>query len=603
LHGIRASKAEKTGRVNLFYRLEELAQSPQTAARPFLVIPKDDADPEAQTEWTYAEAYEMVLKYARWLKEAHGVKTKEIIAMDFKNNPPFIWMWFALWSIGAIPAFINSNLRDAAFIHCVKISTTRLLILDPELVDVLSDEVIQQFQPDSKGKAVETVVLDSAVQRLIASQTPYRAPDEDRSGVLISSTAILIYTSGTTGLPKAANVAWSKPFSGLSFFPRLLGMTMEDRYYTSMPLYHSSGSFLGVCQVLGPGATIIVGPRFSPRTHMKWISETGATMVQYIGEMCRYMVSSPPTPWDRKHNLRLAFGNGLRPDVWQRFKDRFGIQTIVEFYGATEAPGVSFIYSNNSYLQGAIGRSGLIARVLSGSNSVLLKHDHETDEPYRNPKTGFCELVDTNVPGELCYWLDPANIADKYVGYLGNTKATDSKIIRDVLKKGDVYYRSGDLQRLDEDGRWWFVDRIGDTYRWKGENVSTAEVSEALGTHPALAEANVYGVSLPNHDGRAGCGAISLAEGVRFDEALGTELAAHFRSRLPKYAVPVFLRLLKEIEVTGTLKHQKVALRNQGVDPDKLGADEVYWLAPGSDRYQPFTRRDWQRVVGGEAKL
>ena len=460
-HGIFLGRLEKQDRINVFYRFEELAKNPAQAGKVFLVVPKDANDPNAQTEWTYHEAYELTLKYARWLKETHGVRKEEIIAVDFKNKPQFVWLWFALWSLGAIPAFLNSNLRDNAFIHCAKVSTTRLLIIDPEITDALTEEAVTAFKPDGKGKAVDTVVLDTQIEATIASLTPYRAPDSERSGATRASTSLLIYTSGTTGLPKAANVAWTKPLSGAYFFPKLLGMKADDRYYTAMPLYHSSASVLGLCQVLGPGSTMIVAQKFSPRTQMKQVTETGATIMQYIGEMCRYMISSPNTPYDKAHKVRLAFGNGMRPDVWQRFKDRFDIGTIVEFYGATEGPGASFVFSNNGFLRGAIGKSGLLARTFFGGNQAILKHDHETDMPYRDPKTGFCEKVETNTPGELCYWLDPENVNDKFQGYLGNDKASGSKIIRNVFKKGDAYYRSGDLQRRDSDGRWWFVDRIG----------------------------------------------------------------------------------------------------------------------------------------------
>lgn len=601
--GIRNAGLEKRDRINAFYRFEELALSPQIANRPFLIVPQDDEQPNARTEWTYAESYETILKYARWLKEDLGVRKEEIIAMDFKNKPHFIWIWFALWSLGAMPAFLNTNLRDNAFIHCVKVSTTRLLVLDPELREALTDEARAQFAPDEKGRAIETVVLDTDVEARIHTLTPYRAPDAERSGAKAAGPSILIYTSGTTGLPKAANVSWSKPHSGMWFFPRILEMKPEDRYFTAMPLYHSSASLLGVCQALGPGASIIIAPKFSPRTQMKIAAETKATIMQYIGEMSRYMVTSPPSSYDKAHNIRLAFGNGMRPDVWQKFKDRFNIPTVCEFYGATEGPGASFVYSRNEFYTGAIGRSGGLSRLLFGGNQVLIKHDHETDTPYRDPKTTFCVQVATNEPGELIYPLDPANIDEKFQGYYGNDKASSSKIFRDVFAKGDAYYRSGDLQRRDADGRWWFVDRIGDTYRWKGENVSTAEVAEALGSHPALLEANVYGIELPNHDGRAGCAAVALAEGKALEGALGAELAAHVRKRLPRYAVPLFLRVTKEFEVTGTMKHQKVGLRNQGVDPGKTGEDEMFWLPPGGDRYVRFGKGDWERISGGSAKL
>jgi len=391
--------------------------------------------------------------------------------------------------------------------------------------------------------------------------------------------------------------------AGINFFPKLLDMKPTDRYFTAMPLYHSSASVLGVCQALGAGCAIVVAPKFSPRTYMKMVCETQATIIQYIGEACRYLLSAPPGPYDRAHKVRVAFGNGMRPDVWQRFKDRFAIPDVCEFYGATEGPGASFVYERNGFLRGAIGRSGSVIQGLFGGLSVLVKHDHNTDMPFRDPKTNFCIKSPRNETGELLSQLDPSGIADKFQGYLGNDKASGSKILYDVFKKGDAYYRTGDLQRLDSDGRWWFIDRIGDTFRWKSENVSTAEVSEALGSHPAIREANVYGVQLPHHDGRAGCAALGLVEGKVLDAGMRQELAALARKRLPRYAVPLFLRVMHDVEVTGTLKHQKVVLRNEGVDPAKMGDDELFWLPPGAESYEPFGKKEWARVEGGSAKL
>ncbi|WPG98107.1 fatty acid transporter protein-like protein [Acrodontium crateriforme] len=596
-------KLEKQDRVTLFYRFEELALDPTSAKRSFLVVPANSLPPGAQTEWTYAEAYEIVLKYANWLKDVYGVQKNEIVAIDFTNKPTFIWLWFALWALGAKPAFINSNLRSKAFTHCVRVSTSRLLIIDRDIKEVLDDETIPGLGPDEKGRAVETIVLENEDD--ILSYSPYRPPDSARSGILLKNTAILIYTSGTTGLPKAANVPWHRIASSQTFWWKFLGLKSADRYFTSMPLYHSSASVLGVCQTLGAGCTIVIAPKFSTRTCMQQIKDTDATVFQYIGEMCRYLVTSPPSPADKGHKLRLAFGNGLRPDVWQRFKDRFDIPTVVEFYGATEAPSASFVHSRNAFLRGAIGYSGSLSRLVFGGASALLIHDSSTDMPARDPQTNLCSIAPVGTIGELVYALDPAAIDEKYAGYHGNEKASDSKILRDVLKKGDVFYRSGDLQRRDTDGRVWFIDRVGDTFRWKSENVSTAEVSTALCSHLDVREANVYGVELPNHDGRAGCAALTLAgNATSLSPALCAELAQTARKNLPKYAVPIFLRVpSRELDVTGTFKHQKVELRQAGVDPSKTGEDKMYWLRPGSDAYEEFGQREWKRIEGGEAKL
>lgn len=601
---VNSLRAEKRDRVNLFYVLEAHATNPKTAFRTFLVIPRDSKLVSRQTEWTYSEAYETVLKYAAWLKDAYRISKDEIVAMDFTNRPEFIFVWFALWSLGAKPAFINTNLRGKAFVHCVRTANSRLVFIDPEIQEILDEETRHDLETlDEKGRAIESVILTADTQRTILAGQAYRAPDEARSGAKVKDTGILIYTSGTTGLPKAANVTWSKPAIGGGFVAQWLDLKPSDRFLTAMPLYHTSASVLGLCVALTACVPLIMLPKFSPRTFMQQAAETKATTIQYVGEMCRYLVSSPPSVYDKSHSVRLAFGNGLRPDVWQKFKDRFNIPTIAEFYGATEAPTASWNISHNDFTRGAIGQSGLLMRLLFSPTQAFVRHDHDTDAPFRDPRTSFCTQCAVNEPGEMIMKLDPANIADKFQGYHGNSKANSGKILRNVFAKDDAWYRSGDLLRRDSEGRTWFVDRIGDTFRWKGENVSTAEVSESLGRHPALREANVYGVSLPGHDGRAGCAAIVLADGKTLDAGLASDLAAHARKTLPRYAVPIFLRLVQGFEVTGTMKQTKNVLRNEGVDPANMGGDKIFWLPPAGEAYVEFTKRDWEHMAGGSVKL
>lgn len=504
-----------------------------------------------------------------------------------------------------MPAFINTNLRGKGFVHCVRISSARLVLVDEEIAgEILDEEVRTELAPVGTGRAVDTVLLDQIAAEEVRAQTPTRAPDEARSGAKLSSAGQLIYTSGTTGLPKAANVSWGKCILGGGFTARLLNLKPEDRFLTAMPLYHSSASTLGTIAVLSAGCSLVLGAKFSPRTFMQHAAETRATTMQYVGEMCRYLLSAPSSPYDRQHTIRAAFGNGMRPDVWQSFKDRFDIPTVAEFYGATEGPGAHFNLSNNSFTRGVIGRGGPMIKLLLGSQSALIRNDVETNEPVRDVRTHFCVPSSTNEPGEAIYKLDPAQIEEKFQGYFGNEKATSSKVMRDVFTKGDAWYRTGDLLRRDDDGRWWFVDRIGDTFRWKGENVSTNEVSEALGSHPAVREANVYGVQLPGHDGRAGCAALILeVEASTLDDTLAFELARQVRQKLPRYAIPVFLRMAKALEMTGTMKQTKVALRNEGVEPAKMGEDQVFWLPSSSDRYVRFGEQEWKGLTGGQAKL
>jgi acyl-CoA synthetase (AMP-forming)/AMP-acid ligase II len=594
----------KNDRVNLFYELEKHALDAKTRDRSFLAIPphvpKDVSTPAdlkglQATELSYKQVYETVLKFAAWLKQEHGVSKGDMVAIDFTNKPQFVYLWFALFSLGAKAAFINTNLRGKALLHCVKACEAKLFIMDPAIEEALTDEVRQEL-----GDSVRPVVLDPVTEGLIVAAKGLRVPDEERGGNQMTDTAVLIFTSGTTGLPKPAVVPWKKFLLSSRTVSNWLGVKSTDRYYTAMPLYHSSATILNISVVLHAGATTILSHHFSPKTFFASATASNATMMQYIGEMCRYLLSTPPSPFDQSHTIRLAFGNGLRPDVWQNFKERFNILEIAEFYSATEAVGGTFIKSKNNFGLGAVGRAGTTLQTLMGSQTAIVKHDVDTGEPYRNASS-LCERVTTGESGEYINALDPNNIRDKYVGYHNNKKASDSKILRDVFKKGDAWYRSGDLLRKDSQGRLFFVDRIGDTYRWKSENVSTNEVAEALSTSQHVDEINVYGVALPNHDGRAGCAAVMLKSTP--SAQILKEIAQHAREKMPKFAIPLFLRVVKEFEVTGTAKYTKHGLREQGVDPSKVGEDGLFWLPVGAEAYQKFGKRDWDGVVGGGVKL
>jgi acyl-CoA synthetase (AMP-forming)/AMP-acid ligase II len=295
---------------------------------------------------------------------------------------------------------------------------------------------------------------------------------------------------------------------------------------------------------------------------------------------------------DQKNDVRIAFGNGLRPDVWNRFKERFGIESIAEFYAATEGSAVALNFSRNDFSKGAIGRNGSIGTLLTNNSNVIVELDWETETPWRDSKTGLCKKVPMGQPGEMLFKLDEKDIEKGFQGYFNNKKSTEGKIMRDVLVKGDAYFRTGDVISRDAQGRTYFNDRIGDTFRWKSENVSTNEVSEALGHHPHVQEANVYGVELPHHDGRAGCVAIVLSE--QPSERLLADLAEHVQRRLPRFAVPLFLRLPKDMHITGTNKQQKHIVRAQGVDPAKTGEDELFWLRNGT--YVKFGKKDVRKL-------
>lgn len=380
-----------------------------------------------------------------------------------------------------------------------------------------------------------------------------------------------------------------------------------------MPLYHSSGAILCASSAILSGATISLGAKFSTRTFWAEVRKFDATIIQYVGETLRYLLAAPPAidpntgeNLDKRHRVRVALGNGLRPDVWNKFKDRFGIDAIAEFYGATEGTFATWNLSRNDFAMGAVGRNGWFYSLLIGSGTALVDVDFTTDLPYRDPKNhGFCRRTKPGEPGEFLFQLPEGDDVEKrFQGYYGDQAATEKKILRNVFKKGDAWFRTGDVMRWDSEGRIYFHDRIGDTFRWKSENVSTAEVSQALGMHPRVQEANVYGVQLPHHDGRAGCAALVLSSpGTAVGEETLHSLAQHVAQTLPRYAAPVFLRITKpgKMQTTGTNKQQKHDLRAEGVDPDKVGDDELYWLQGG--RYVPFTKRDWNSLNGGKVKL
>ncbi|KAJ4990378.1 long-chain fatty acid [Stagonosporopsis vannaccii] len=619
-------RAERRDQLNVFYELEALAQGPR-ADHPWIIF-------HGET-WTYKQAYDTVLRYGTWLT-SKGVQSGEIVAMDFVNSETFIWIWFGLWSIGAKPAFINYNLTGKSLIHTIKTSTARLVLVDEESKGNFSGAIMAEhgFMPtseaaaDSRGahydfemdqsevprsvksqaltevqqqgitatpqkKNLEIVFFDKQLQDSILMLQPIRQPDSSRANQKRNSMAMLIYTSGTTGLPKPAVMAWAKCNGGAKYVSSWLNIK-DDVLYTSMPLYHSSASVLGVCAVLRAGGTICLSSKFSHKTFWPEVRASKATVIHYVGETCRYLLSAPPSALDRAHHVRAAFGNGLRPDVWEPFKERFGIRTIYEFYAATEAPGGMWNRSDNTFSSGAIGRNGTLATLLLGGGMCVVRTDPNADgaQPLRSKDSGLCQVCDWNEPGELLYQLDPTNIELRFQGYFGNDKATSSKIVRNVKKFGDAYFRSGDLVRWDKEGRWWFVDRIGDTFRWKSENVSTAEVADAVGRHAAIDEAAVYGVQVPGHDGRAGCAAVvlnasALSTSANAEKSTAVKgevlesLAAHVTKELPAFARPIWIRVTKQLQTTGTNKQQKHVLQKDGIDPHAVqqAGDALYWLS------------------------
>lgn len=592
---IRTRVRERKDRLSLFYILEERAHDKKYADKTYLIF--------EGARWTYKQVYDIALSYGTFFKNEYGVQAKDIVAVDFGNSEQFIFVWLGLWAIGARPAFLNYNLTGKPLQHCIKVSTTKLVLVDPQFEHIVNEE---GFQAELPGIRFET--LTEVLQAKAVTTPPVRVPDADRSTPRASDMSLLIYTSGTTGLPKPAVVSWLKCIISSVFPNTYQRFTSKDTFYTSMPLYHSAGSLLGCMNTLGAGGAICIGRKFSTKLFWPEVRAAEATIIQYVGETCRYLLAAAPLlgpngeDLDKDNKVRVAFGNGLRPDIWNKFKERFDIPEICEFYAATEGAGGAWNLSRNDFTKAAIGKTGTIASFLMNKSSAIVEVDIVTEEPLRLAN-GFCRQVPVGAPGELLHMLDAADIEAKFQGYFNSPGATNSKILRNVLTKDDAWFRTGDVVSRDSEGRTFFVDRIGDTFRWKSENVSTNEVSEVLGYHPSVLEANVYGVELPHHDGRAGCAAVVLSEGI--SEALMEGLATHV-NLLPKFAQPIFLRITKGGPVTGTNKQQKHVLRKEGVDLEAVRSgdqheDQLYWLQNG--KYVPFTDSDLERLRGGGVKL
>jgi fatty-acyl-CoA synthase len=361
-----------------------------------------------------------------------------------------------------------------------------------------------------------------------------------------------------------------------------------DKVYIVLPLYHATGGLAATGAALLNGGQVVLKKRFSATHFWEDVAGEGCTMFVYIGELCRYLVHQPESPLERQHKLRLAFGNGLRPDIWETVKTRFRIPEILEFYGSTEGNVSLFNFDGGT---GAVGR--VPGYVKSRFNVRLVPFDVEAEAPVRGPN-GLCREATPNEIGE-CIGKIGGDARSEFSGY-ADKQATEKKVLHDVFERGDAWFRTGDLMRQDADGYFYFVDRIGDTFRWKGENVSTSEVAERLAVAPGVREATVYGVAVQGRDGRAGMA--SLVVGPEFDIAA---LAAAVDAELPAYARPVFVRLQPEMEITGTFKYRKVDLVAEGFDPAVIH-QPLFWR-DGDDGYVKLTKAAYAKIQDGAVRI
>ncbi|MET0546086.1 MAG: long-chain-acyl-CoA synthetase [Caulobacterales bacterium] len=543
--------------------------------------------------WTYRELDKRANRYAHWAS-SQGFKAGDVVALLMQNRPDFVACWFGLSKLGIVSALLNTNLMGAGLAHCIRVADAKALIVDACLDDnarsingLLSPAPpIWTIFGGVDGLDQPTHDLDAALAAAPAARPPRTA----RNNVKGADAALLIYTSGTTGLPKAAKITHVRGQGALKVFGAGYHLKPSDRVYLVLPLYHSTGGLGAVGAALMNGGAVILRRKFSATHFWADCVNHRATVFVYIGELCRYLLNQPETPEEKHHKLRLAFGNGMRPDVWQRFVERFKIPLIGEFYGATESNILLFNFDGK---MGALGRIPFLLRKSLPMRIVVT--DQNLGEPVRDGY-GLCIEAKPGEVGEILGEIRSDMARQRFDGYAGDEKQTNKKILHDVFKKGDSWFRSGDLMRKDKEGYYYFIDRMGDSYRWKGENVSTSEVAAVVSSYPGVQEANVYGVPMPLMEGRAGMAAL-VAPGVDL-----AGLRAYIARNLPPFARPLFIRLMPEIEVTGTFKYRKNDLVEAGFDPHAV-KEPLFYDDAKAGAYLPLDADAYQRIQDGAVRF
>ncbi|MES1923717.1 long-chain-acyl-CoA synthetase [Salinisphaera sp. T31B1] len=548
--------------------------------------PQQDALTYLDQRYTYAQFNAAANRFARTLK-AGGIGHGDVVAILLDNRPETLLLVAALAKLGAAAAMCNTKQRGEVLAHSLGTVAPKAILIGPELL-----EAFEEIRDSDAARTLDPVWFVGATAGDRAPEGLHNFLDaaagqatgnlDDSSRVSSSDTCFYIFTSGTTGMPKASRMShsrWLRGGAGMGMAG--LRLTPRDRFYCALPLYHNNALTVSWASVLCAGATFALAPKFSVSGFWPDIRHHKATVFCYIGELCRYLLAAEPDADDRRHAVRAVIGNGLRPDIWDEFKARFGIERVCEFYGASEG---NLIFVNGFNMDRTAGFCPLPYAVVA--------YDPETEEPAVDAD-GRMTQVDK---GEVGLLLNKVTDFAPFEGYT-DSQASEKKLHRGVFAKDDCYFNTGDLVRDQGMRHIAFVDRLGDTFRWKGENVATTQVENALNAFDAIAESVVYGVEVPHNDGRAGMAAITPHDSLEAIDWRG--LVSHLRDTLPAYAIPVFIRLRPEQEVTGTMKYRKVDLKKAGYAPE--GDEPVYILENGADTYVELD--DSRRAALDEGRL
>jgi fatty-acyl-CoA synthase len=528
-------------------------------------------------ELTYREANETANRYAAVLA-ARGVGHGDVVGVMLRNSPQAVLLMLAVVKCGAIAGMLNYNQRGDVLAHSIGLLSAKATIAETDLIEEITDS----------GAETDGLITLEELDRLAAT-APTQNP-QTAAAVLAKDKAFYIFTSGTTGMPKASVMTHYRWLRALAGFGGLgLRLHSDDTMYCCLPLYHNNALTVALGSTINAGATLALGKGFSASKFWDDVIHYEATAFIYIGEICAYLLNQPPKDTDRKHKVRVVIGNGLRPAIWDDFTERFGIDRVCEFYGASEG-NTAFVNVLN------IDKSTGICP----TPVAFVEYDPETGEPKRDDK-GRVRKVKTGEPGLL---LSKVSDFQPFDGYT-DEKESEKKLVRDAFKDGDCWFNTGDLMRSQGFGHAAFTDRLGDTFRWKGENVATTEVEAAVSSDPQIEEATVFGVEVEGAGGRAGMAAIQLRDGEEFD---GKALAKAVYDKLPGYAVPLFVRVVKELAHTSTFKSQKVDLRKEGYggstgegDEENVEVDDpIYVLAGRDEGYVEFYDEYPKEVADGK---
>ncbi len=543
---------------------------------------------------SYTQFNQWANRIAHFFRE-RGLQKGDVVAVYIENRPELLAVVTGLAKIGVVSALLNTSQSGKVLTHSVNLVKPKMAIVGEELVGNIN-EVLADLSFDHKS--LFWLADADTLQHPGKAPKGYRNLAKEIQGQPLYNPAstgqiyphdglFYIYTSGTTGLPKAAIFSHGRWMKAFGVFGYTLQLGKTDVIYATLPFYHATAMCVCWGSAIAGAAGLAMRRKFSAREFWDDCRKYRATAIGYVGELCRYLNELPPKPSDRDHLVRQAIGNGLRPGIWKPFKDRFGIERVLEFYASSEG---NIGFSNIFNFDNTVGFCPLPYRIV--------KFDKDKDQPVRG-RNGF--MVEAK-KGEAGLLIGEITEKTPFDGYTDASK-NDACILKDVFAKGDRYFNTGDLVRDIGFRHAQFVDRTGDTFRWKGENVSTTEVENIMTGHPTLQDAVVYGVEIPNTNGRAGMAAITPHEGHTVSDLDLPGLLALLKRELPPYALPVFLRVQKVVETTGTFKYQKNTLKKEGFDPKQVGGEALFVLLPGSEQYEPLTDEVHANIQAGKYRF